>query len=85
MKVSISNFRKNLFQLVDRALNGEVIEVEYKGNTVRLVRQEKGSKLDKLIPAEISNPQFSAENHENASRELFAEMQREWETDWSEL
>jgi prevent-host-death family protein len=85
VKVPISEFRKNLFQLVDNALNGDVVEVTHKGKTIRLVPETQGSKLDKLTPTHIFNPTFSEEDHQRASRELFAEMQREWEEDWSEL
>ncbi len=83
--VSISQFRKNLFQLADQALNGDIVEVKYKGQTIRLVPEAKVSKLDRLTPARIFNPDFSEEDHERASRELFAAMQAEWEKDWSEL
>ena len=71
MKVAVSDFRKNLFQLVDKALNGDVVEVTHKGKTIRL--------------ACILNPNFSEKDHRKASRELLAEMQREWEKDWSDL
>jgi prevent-host-death family protein len=85
MKVPISDFRKNLFQLVDQALNGDVVEVTHKGKTIRLVPEAPGSKLDRLTPARIFNPSFSEKDHRKASRELLAVMQREWEKDWSEL
>jgi hypothetical protein len=83
--VTISNFRKNLLRFMDQALDGDAVEVKYKGQTIRLVREAKGSKLDKLTPARIFNPDFSADDHLRASRELFAAMQAEWEKDWSEL
>ena len=85
MKVPISDFRKNLFQLVDKALSGDVVEVTHKGKTVRLVPEAPGSKLDRLTPVRIFNPSFSKEDHQKASRELLAEMQGEWEKDWSDL
>jgi len=85
VKVPISEFRKNLFQLVDSALSGDLVEVTHKGKTIRLVPETPGSKLDRLTPIEISNPAFSEDDHQRASRELLAEMQREWEKDWSEL
>ena len=75
MKVAVSDFRKNLFQLVDKALNGDVVEVTHKGKTIRLVPEAHASKLDR----------FSEKDHRKASRELLAEMQREWEKDWSDL
>jgi prevent-host-death family protein len=85
MKVAVSDFRKNLFQLVDKALNGDVVEVTHKGKTIRLVPEAHASKLDRLTPACILNPNFSEKDHRKASRELLAEMQREWEKDWSDL
>jgi prevent-host-death family protein len=85
MRVPISEFRKHLFQLVDNALNGDLVEVTHKGKTIRLVPATQESKLDRLTPAEVYNPAFSEEDHQRASRELSAEMQREWEKDWSEL
>jgi prevent-host-death family protein len=85
VKVAISEFRKNLFQLVDKALNGDVVEITHKGNTIRLVPEAQVSKLDRLTPIHIFNPAFSEEDHQRTSRELFAEIQREWERDWSEL
>lgn len=85
MKVPISEFRRNLFQLVDKALSGDVVEITHKGKTIRLVAETPSSKLDKLTPANIFNPDFSQKDHRKASRELFAEMEREWEKDWSEI
>lgn len=85
MTVTVSHFRRNLFKLVELALDGDVVEVIHHGRTVRLVPERQGSKLDRLTPATIFNPDFSEEDHARASRELFAEMEREWAKDWSEV
>jgi prevent-host-death family protein len=85
VKVPISEFRKNLFQLVDSALNGDLVEIVDRGKTIRLVPEAQGSTLDRLTPIQVFDPAFSEEDHQKASRELFAEMEREWEKDWSEL
>jgi prevent-host-death family protein len=85
MKVTISDFRKNLFKLVDEVLAGDNVEILHKGKTIRLVSQIQESKLDRLTPAQILNPDLSGERHARADRELFAETEREWEKDWSEL
>jgi len=85
MTVTISDFRKNLFQLVEKALTGDLVEVAYKGRTIRLIAETQGSKLDRLTPAQIANPEFSEADQEKARRKLLAEMQQEWEKDWAEL
>jgi prevent-host-death family protein len=49
MKVSSTEFRKNLFHIVERALHGELIEVVYKGHLIKLVPEDKTSKLSHLV------------------------------------
>jgi hypothetical protein len=44
---------KNLFQLVDQALDGDLVEVTHKGKTIRRVPDTQGSKLDRLTPIHI--------------------------------
>src|SRR5580704_3652623 len=41
VKVTSTEFRKNLFQIVERALQGEFVEVVHKGRFVRLVPGDK--------------------------------------------
>jgi hypothetical protein len=50
-----------------------------------LCHEAPGSKLGGLTPIRIFKLSFSEEEHQRASRELLAEMQREWEKDWSGL
>ena len=71
MQVSVSNFRKNLFQLMDKAINGEFIEVTHKGRRVRLVAQSVPSKLDRLAAHEYP---YSDEDFERVQEELSQEM-----------
>jgi hypothetical protein len=76
---------KNLFQLVDQALDGDLVEVTHKGKTIRRVPDTQGSKLDRLTPIHIFKSAVSEEDHRKANCELLVEMQRAWEKDWSEL
>jgi antitoxin (DNA-binding transcriptional repressor) of toxin-antitoxin stability system len=41
MTVTATDFRKNLFQLVERALNGELVEIVHKNRRIRLAPTER--------------------------------------------
>jgi prevent-host-death family protein len=73
MQVTITEFRKNLFQIMERALNGEFVEINHKGQRVRLVPQASMSKLDRLVAHDSINGTY--EDLEAAQQELSAEMQ----------
>lgn len=81
MKVSSTEFRKNLFQIVERALKGEFVEVAHKGRLVRLVPADKPVKMSHLISRDtiIGSP----EDLERAQAELDGEMRTQWEEKWS--
>jgi antitoxin (DNA-binding transcriptional repressor) of toxin-antitoxin stability system len=82
MQVTITQFRKELFKLADVALRGTPVEFSYKGIVFRLMPEAKPSKLSRLTAENILAPDSDFEGDQ---RRLLAEMQAEWERDWSEL
>lgn len=80
MKVTSTEFRKNLFQIVERALRGEFVEVAHKGRVVRLVPEDKPSKLSRLVQRDTV--QGTVEDLERSQRELDDEMRGAWEQKW---
>jgi prevent-host-death family protein len=80
VKVTSTEFRKNLFQIVERALRGEFIEVAHKGRLVRLVPGDKPSKMSRLIQRDTF--QGTPEDLDRGQRELDAEMRAAWEEKW---
>lgn len=84
--VSITEFRKDLFQLAEKVIAGETVEFVHKGVTIRLVLPEvRSSKLDRLTPRTITNPAMSEEEQREAEQKLQAEMLAEMERDWVDL
>jgi antitoxin (DNA-binding transcriptional repressor) of toxin-antitoxin stability system len=81
MQVTSTEFRKNLFQIVDRALQGELIEVAHKGRLVRLVPGEVPTKMARLIPRDTVCGTMA--DLDQAQAELDAEMRTAWEEKWS--
>jgi prevent-host-death family protein len=55
MKFSSTEFRKNLFQIVDRVLQGELVEVAHNGRIIRLVPEDKPSKMSRLVQRDTIN------------------------------
>lgn len=45
MELSATDFRKDLFRILDKALHGELVEINYKGSKLRLVAPGGKSKL----------------------------------------
>jgi prevent-host-death family protein len=80
MKVTSTEFRKNLFQLVERAIQGEFVEVAHKGRVVRLVPADQPSKMSRLISRDTING--TPKDLERGQRQLDAEMRTSWEKKW---
>src|ERR1019366_8416044 len=55
MKVTSTEFRKNLFQIVERVLQGELVEVAHKGRLIRLVPENKPLKISRLVQRDTIN------------------------------
>ena len=79
---TITQFRKELFQLADRALGGEPVAFTYRGVVFQVTPEQKTSKLNKLV----GQPVLAANvDLEQAGKELSAEMEAAWLEDWSDL
>lgn len=81
MKVTSTEFRKNLFQFFERVLRGELIEIAYKGNLIRLVPEGQPGKLSRLVQRDTING--TPKDLERAQRELDEEMTAAWESKWA--
>jgi prevent-host-death family protein len=82
MEVTITQFRRDLFQLVDRAMEGEPLTVTHRGVRIRIVPEQAARPgLDALTPLQLVNP-HGPDLEDSGWKE---EMIREWESDWSEL
>jgi antitoxin (DNA-binding transcriptional repressor) of toxin-antitoxin stability system len=80
MKVTTTEFRKDIFQLIERALNGELVEVSHKGRTIRLVPEPSPSKLSRLrnMNVLVGTP----DELDEALNKRSSEAQANWEKKW---
>jgi len=83
MKCTATQLRKTLFTALDKAATGEPLEVVHKGNTFRIVPEQSGSKLSRLIRR--NTLLVPPESIADSDPELLAEMEAEWEKDWKEI
>ena len=82
MDISITQFRRNLFELVNSALDGNDVWVTHRGARFRIAPERApGSRLGQVTPLDVVNPEAS-ELHDSTLQE---EMTRAWERDWSTL
>jgi hypothetical protein len=79
MVATITQFRKDLFQLADHALQGDRVEFVYRGVVFKVTPEKKQSKLEKLIGQPVMAPGADIEES------MLPEMEAEWKKDWSEF
>jgi antitoxin (DNA-binding transcriptional repressor) of toxin-antitoxin stability system len=82
MKCSTTEFRKNLFQIVDRVLQGELVEVAHKGRLIRLVPEDQPSKMSRLVLRDTISG--TPEDFERAQQQLDDEVRNSWEAKWAD-
>jgi len=86
VRVTITEFRRNLFKLVDRVIAGETVEFVYRDSRIQLIVPENPvSKLDRLTPRAIVNSNLTEEEHQATDRKLREDIQAELEKDWAEI
>jgi antitoxin (DNA-binding transcriptional repressor) of toxin-antitoxin stability system len=78
MSVTATQFRKALFTTLDRAVQGETVEIIYKGTTI-LLKTAATSKLARAVrrPTILVNPDELVEPDAN----LMTELERKWATE----
>lgn len=81
--MNATDLRKHLFQVLDRTLQGEAIEITYKGAKIRLTPPEGGSKLARAVRRHslLVDPQSIVES----DTELMAELEKGWRRDDKKL
>lgn len=79
VELNATDFRKNLFQTLDRALQGEAVEIAYKGAKLRLAAPPDQSKLARAIRrhALLVDPQSIVESDAG----LMADFEKGWKQD----
>jgi len=80
MTITATDFRKNVFQLLESAINGEAVDVSHKGRTIRLLPAEQPSKLSRLSKRNILVG--TAEEVDQALDDLNAQTRENWESKW---
>ena len=79
MEVPITKFRREVFTLVNKALDGTEVWVSHKGRRLKLVPEgQPVNRLSRITPMEIIN--VAEGGLENTG--LLEEMTRAWEADW---
>jgi antitoxin (DNA-binding transcriptional repressor) of toxin-antitoxin stability system len=86
MEVPITQFRKEIFSLVNQALEGGEVWVTHKGRRFKIVPENpSASRLSRITPMEVLNSEASDLNDPALKAEMMTEMQKAWERDWSIL
>lgn len=76
MEVTATNFRKHLFEILDQSLNGESVEVTYKGSRIRLTVPQKGSKLSRLVRR--NTLRVPADSIVESDKNFMKELEKSW-------
>jgi len=79
MSVTATDFRKHMFQVLERAVQGEEIEITWKGSKLRLSHPQGGSKLARAVKrnALLVPPESIVESDAG----LMGELETKWAQD----
>jgi len=77
MEVPITQFRREIFALTSRALEGEEVWVTHRGRRLRIVPDgQLATRMSRIVPMQV----LIGGSGEDAA--LLDEMRRSWEADW---
>lgn len=79
MELTATSFRKQLFQTLDQALQGEAVSITYRGQRLHLTPAATSSKLSRAVqrPIILVDPNALVES----DHELMQELEARWSED----
>lgn len=83
MPMTATEFRKNLFTVLERVLAGETVDILYKGSAVRVTADGSSTKLSRAKRRDTLLCDPDAIVHSDP--ELLKKMEAEWTKDWKKL
>jgi antitoxin (DNA-binding transcriptional repressor) of toxin-antitoxin stability system len=83
MNMSATEFRKNLFGVLERVIAGETVDIVYKGSSVRVAAGGTSTKLSraKRRPTLLCDPDAIVHSDPN----VLKKMEAGWAKDWKKL
>ncbi|MGA3009557.1 MAG: hypothetical protein ABSD72_04785 [Terracidiphilus sp.] len=86
MEVPITQFRREIFSLVNQALDGAEVWVTHKGRRLKIVPEGKPvGRLSLITPLDVMvDPNFDVDDPAFKAKTL-DEIVKEWESDWEKL
>jgi hypothetical protein len=86
MEVPITEFRRQIFALANQAIDGGEVWFTHKGRRIKIVPEgQHASRLSRITPIEIVNPEIPDLLDATRKVEMMAEMEKAWEKDWEAL
>ena len=83
METNATEFRRNLFQMMDRAMQGELIEINWRGSRLRLSPPPGSSKLARAVRRHALR--VDPDSIVESDPKLMAELNRTWKRDDDKL
>lgn len=81
MEVSITKFRREMFELVNQVMKGRDVSVIYKGKRLKIVPEEPiGSKLSRIAPLQIISPGATTLDDPQLKEEMERALEQDWKT-----
>lgn len=77
MELSITEFRRNLFSVVQKAIDGADVWITHKGRRFRIVPESAPSKLSRITPMDIVAPGVDLADDSWKQKQM-----GEWEQKW---
>ncbi|MGC2162043.1 MAG: hypothetical protein WA634_09065 [Silvibacterium sp.] len=81
MEVSITKFRREMFALVNRAMEGSEVWVVHKGRRLKIVPDKPtGSKLSRITPLQVIRPGVTTLDDPDLKEEMERALEQDWKT-----
>jgi hypothetical protein len=86
MEIPITQFRREIFSIVNQALDGTEVWVTHRGRRFRIAPEDQpASRLSRITPMEVLSSESSQLNDPAFAAETRDEMKKAWESDWFTL
>ncbi len=79
MQMNASTFRREMFSVIEQAKQGQEVILTHKGDRYRLIAEQAPSKLDRISPMQVFNPNSSEADEERMKADMYDDWLKSWD------